>query len=180
MFRTLLFVLVVGFTISARAKMSVVHINHGIPSHCGVDRIDTNDSFFTSNNIPIVGYSRNSNDSLQFTFNVRACNRALIKHAAYTTEYSFLNESTLLVKLQINPDYIHTMAEQASCYSKAVSTDVLQQDITILLPNDLKKRFGRYIDVRKLTIIMANDYQNESNLLDLTTLQKIENFVGQN
>lgn len=178
MTRTLLFVLVISFTLSARAKMSVSHINHGIPAHCGVDSIETNNTFFRTNNIPIIGYTKEHNN-VNFTFNVRSCDRAFIKSAAYAPEYAFLNDSTLLIKLQINPSYTSSLADQASCYSKATVSVSKQQMLQVNIAQDIQKRFGKLVNLDSLTIIVASDYQDEHNLLDLTSLAKIEKFVGQ-
>ncbi len=179
MTRTFIFILVVSFTLSARAKMDVIHLQHGLPAHCGIDSVDTNNSFFKTNSIPIVGYTR-EHSSLRFTFNVRACADAHIKLSAYTVDYAFLNDSTLLVKLQLNPSYIESLSEQGSCYQKHVlNIGTIQQTTIVPVASDIKKRYGKMIDLNNLTVIVANDYQNEHNVLDVTSLKKIERFTGQ-
>lgn len=179
MIRTVLFVFVIGFTLSARALVSVSHINHGIPSHCGIDSIDTASDFFTTNNIPIVGYTRESNNNLNFTFNIKVCSSYFIKTTSFTADYALLNSSTLLVKLQINPEYSQLLSEQTGCTTNPLNSEITQLSSLVNVKSDIQKLFGDSVDFKALTIILANDYQDEHNLLDISSSQKIEDFVGQ-
>lgn len=174
MLRTFLFIFVVGFAVSASAKVEVDILESGIPRNLDVNTILENDQFFTQNVIPITGY-HSDGTNLQFSFIYKSCG-LMIKNSAFTADYFLVGKSTVFVKFQLNADYKDSIIQQAACNSDRSKVSTVNRQMSFFFVRDIQKKF-KDIDVSSLEVIVVNHYQNNDEMLDLRTAEAITQFI---